>query len=236
MSIEPKLLNMENSGYGSKKMPSDWGVLGLKNREIYFEGINDLYDSGDYSQVIKKGLKRIKNYKSIDDLKKMNEIDLAVFCYLGLSYLKLNDTENAISCFHIVLSQTIFTQSMLSGFSSYIDMARFELDKLAERYGQERVQDNDPGLFLKDKSSRKCIIATTVCGSEHASDVIILKAFRDDVLATHSWGRTFIQCYYVLSPPIARRLERNKFAADLLREFLIRPLAVYIRSKLERDS
>lgn len=60
------------------------------------------------------------------------------------------------------------------------------------------------------KDFRRCFIATAVYGDYSAPEVLILRRFREQYLASNILGRIFIRFYYSVSPVIARKLERNK--------------------------
>lgn len=55
-------------------------------------------------------------------------------------------------------------------------------------------------------SSAGCYIATAVYGSYEAPEVLTLRRFRDQKLASTAAGRTAIRTYYAVSPSLARRL------------------------------
>jgi hypothetical protein len=71
-----------------------------------------------------------------------------------------------------------------------------------------------------------CYIATAVYGSYDASSVLILRHFRDELLAQSLLGRLFISAYYKISPPIANALNNagiiNRFVRNILDKIVIR--------------
>ena len=75
-------------------------------------------------------------------------------------------------------------------------------------------------------SSGGCFIATVVYGSPLAEQVVVLKAFRDNILQKSLLGRRFINLYYYISPPIATFIERNTWRRAATK-FLIWPI-IYI--------
>jgi hypothetical protein len=53
------------------------------------------------------------------------------------------------------------------------------------------------------KAKSGCFVATAACGDAFAPEVILLSAYRDEVLLQSRIGRTFVRVYYAMSPPIA---------------------------------
>jgi hypothetical protein len=76
----------------------------------------------------------------------------------------------------------------------------------------------------KPKAS-PCFIATAAYGSADAPDVKILRAFRDQSLASHRIGRQFIRAYERLSPHLAAVIANRPALRSMVRKFLICPLA-----------
>ena len=72
----------------------------------------------------------------------------------------------------------------------------------------------------KRGKSGGCYIATAVYGSYQAPEVLTLRKFRDEVLATSIIGRAFIKTYYFLSPPIANWLKDARVFNGLVRKVL----------------
>lgn len=68
-----------------------------------------------------------------------------------------------------------------------------------------------------------CFIATAVYGSYLAPEVIILKEFRDKYLITNSAGRSLVEFYCRISPPIADYISRHPYLKAAIR-FALTPL------------
>lgn len=66
-------------------------------------------------------------------------------------------------------------------------------------------------LFLSSASNERprCFIATSAFESPHATEVQILRHFRDQYLKKSFWGRKFIFLYYKFSPTIACALDKH---------------------------
>jgi len=69
-----------------------------------------------------------------------------------------------------------------------------------------------------------CFIATAAYGTETASQLDILRDFRDQVLLESALGSRFVEAYYRLSPPVADFIARNDFLRAVVREALIDPV------------
>jgi uncharacterized Zn finger protein (UPF0148 family) len=70
------------------------------------------------------------------------------------------------------------------------------------------------------KSSGGCYIATAVYGSYEAPEVIVLRQFRDEVLAQSMLGKFFIKIYYILAPSISNWLKNTKYINNLVKKTL----------------
>lgn len=72
----------------------------------------------------------------------------------------------------------------------------------------------------------KCFIATAAYQSGTAAPVMLLRKFRDRVLAQHAWGRSFIESYYQHSPEWAEWAWSRPWARALARK-LLTPLELF---------
>lgn len=69
-----------------------------------------------------------------------------------------------------------------------------------------------------------CFIATAAYGTEMASQLDILRAFRDQVLLKNTPGSRFVEAYYKLSPPVADFIAKHDFLRAVVREALLDPV------------
>lgn len=70
------------------------------------------------------------------------------------------------------------------------------------------------------EKSGGCYIATAVYGSYEAPQVLVLRRFRDERLASSALGRLAIETYYKISPPLARNLPRLVWLSHQVRRAL----------------
>lgn len=89
------------------------------------------------------------------------------------------------------------------------------------------------GTDTNEKKSG-CFIATACYGTDTATEVLILRAFRDSVLLSSITGRAFVKIYYLFSPPIARIIDSHSLLRLLVRNLFIQPIANFCRSKLNK--
>lgn len=75
-------------------------------------------------------------------------------------------------------------------------------------------------LTLSNKTRPRCFIATSAFAYETNSTVLELCRFRDQFLATKSWGRSFIVIYYRYSPSIAEALDQTPLLKPVVRMLL----------------
>ena len=71
----------------------------------------------------------------------------------------------------------------------------------------------------------RCFIATAAYGTETASQLDILRDFRDQVLLENAMGSQLVEVYYKVSPPVADFIAKSDFLRAVVREVLIDPVA-----------
>ena len=72
---------------------------------------------------------------------------------------------------------------------------------------------SDPGMFgsYNHSDSQGCYVATCVYGSYDCPQLWTLRRFRDNVLSTSWYGRTFIWLYYATSPTLVKWFGKAKW-------------------------
>ena len=119
------------------------------------------------------------------------------------------DSKAVIDMNDILVAKQKF-QEPASAFQS-LDSCNFNLTNISLP-GRESPR-------LKDESS--CFVATATYGSPNHETVLLLRSFRDDVLANYRIGRLFISAYWIIGPRLARFINHypisKKAIAPLLR-------------------
>lgn len=80
-----------------------------------------------------------------------------------------------------------------------------------------------------------CFIATAAMGSALHPHVQLLRDFRDDILLQSHYKETFehlLNKYYKISPPIAAKMNENRFVKLMLRYALVYPIVFGIKGIL----
>ena len=85
-----------------------------------------------------------------------------------------------------------------------------------------------------DVAVQQCFIATACYGSPEATEVVVLRAFRDRHLLRTAVGRWFVAAYYALSPPLAAFLTRHDRCRRVTRTLLVAPVAAAVRRAMDR--
>jgi hypothetical protein len=76
-----------------------------------------------------------------------------------------------------------------------------------------------------------CFVATAVYGNENATEVCLLRRFRDEVLLRNCLGRFVINCYYWIGPYLAWLIVKTPFlkrASKILLDRMIQLLEATI--------
>lgn len=207
--IAPLALNATHR-FGPKNDYLSWEKIEtlLHDQQI---GVVPRYDAKVYSAAIDEGLRYLKSagFSNVGDLNKIQEVNLALFYYVGMSYYRSGNIHNAAACLSIVYSQLRFLNEILSNYKQYPINAGRTLLEIAARHHHESTAE-DIEAFLKPNVGKSgCFVATAACGDPFAPQVIALSAWRDEVLLGNRIGRAFMCLYYLASPPFAALIARS---------------------------
>lgn len=92
-----------------------------------------------------------------------------------------------------------------------------------------RIKSLNPNADTSDKTSSGCFIATATTGDINHPDVKQLRLFRDTILSHYEIGVKFIDKYYLISPPIAKRIESDYLLKKMVFIFFIKPLSMFTK-------
>ena len=101
--------------------------------------------------------------------------------------------------------------------------------KVVDRDEQGRIKlskraVDDPAAYASGRKTQGgCFIATACYGSPHCREVLVLRRFRDDVLARRALGRCFVSLYYRFSPRAAAWLTRHPRWRQYVKWFVVDP-------------
>jgi hypothetical protein len=83
-------------------------------------------------------------------------------------------------------------------------------------------------LKAANVKSGNCFIASIAFESRNDPTLVILRAFRNQVLTPHPAGKTFVRLYYKWSPGLANRLQHHKWVKKVLKTVLP-PIALCLK-------
>jgi hypothetical protein len=96
---------------------------------------------------------------------------------------------------------------------------------------EERMKISKEIEEKEKKKNGSCFIATACYGDYDAAEVLILRKYRDEILLKTIIGRTIVWFYYLLSPPIARLIEKSDYLRYIIQKYLLNPIVSMIQHK-----
>jgi hypothetical protein len=104
--------------------------------------------------------------------------------------------------------------------------------RIAHSKNKSLKEQNASSNEQKSQSGKKegCYIATAVYGSYDCPQVMVLRRFRDNILATKFFGRAFIKIYYLISPWLVAHFAGQEWFNGFFRKRLDK-LILYLKAK-----
>jgi hypothetical protein len=93
--------------------------------------------------------------------------------------------------------------------------------KESKEYVEKLASDHGIG-FPAGKGG--CFIATACYGDYDSTEVLVLRLYRDEKLLKTIPGMVFVKIYYILSPFIAKQLDKSDKLKYFVRTYLLKPL------------
>ena len=87
----------------------------------------------------------------------------------------------------------------------------------------------DRYIQTPQKAKSGCFIATACYGDYEATEVLVLRNYRDNVLLKNNFGKIAIDIYYFISPPIAKLLEKSDSLKAFVRKNILAPIILRIK-------
>ena len=175
----------------------------------------------------KPKLQNIKNILGSSNELYLQLSSLVVNSALSMIIEVVNSTQNRLeydpSIIHTLpgtFSSAVLALNSMDSFDMFSDIrTRFNTNKRTIR---------DINISLKnlksDQSSDGCYIATMAYGDYDHPQVMVLRRFRDEILAKTFLGRSFITLYYATSPHLVQLLKNqdgiNIFIRNILDKFV----------------
>lgn len=97
-----------------------------------------------------------------------------------------------------------------------------------EWFRSRRLKPEERSGSTGNAAKSGCFIATAAYGVDYNDELRVLYDFRDRALMKSSLGRQCVSLYYVLSPPLARRLARSSWLRARVRKHVLDPIVSLI--------
>lgn len=78
-------------------------------------------------------------------------------------------------------------------------------------------------------SESKCFIATAAYGTQFTKEIDVIRKWRNEI-EKNSLGKSFIEFYYIISPPLASVISRSNLFKKTVRLSLV-PLVNYLKER-----
>lgn len=103
------------------------------------------------------------------------------------------------------------------------NLAEFEGGLIEET--EQYIEQASP----KPKSG--CFVATVCYGNYEAKEVLILRKYRDKVLMKSRLGKISVQAYYLISPPLAKLIDKSSTIKTFIRRNILDKIVSKIQQK-----
>jgi ribosomal protein L7/L12 len=113
------------------------------------------------------------------------------------------------------------------------------MEKGASSQGNRSSRNRETQIddIIKEQGSKPksgCFIATACYGDYNATEVLVLRKFRDEQLLRSFSGKVFVRFYYTVSPLIAKQLEKSAKLKRLIITYLLNPMVTRLSGRIRK--
>jgi len=88
------------------------------------------------------------------------------------------------------------------------------------------TMQGDYSITANSEVTSRCFIATATYGTPMAEEIQILREFRDEYLVTNPLGKSLVEFYYTVSPPMAAFVTEHPILKPIVRAGLMPVVAI----------
>lgn len=145
----------------------------------------------------------------------------------------VNDTEGATRRFNITINQPVNVSWQINGTEvqtneKVTEASYTNTSAIIGSWNVSVIVNNTNGTDMQTwvwtVEPSPCFIATAAYGTALHEDINVLRDFRDEYLMTNPAGRTFVNIYYNMSPPLADVIRENEGLRTAVRAGFVKPL------------
>lgn len=97
------------------------------------------------------------------------------------------------------------------------------------------VDENYAAPTVTKKQADACFVVTATLGDANHPDVVLLRRFRDDWIATRSGGPSVITWYYRVGPHLAAWIEQSQRRRSVAYKLVVQPAVRFAKGRLHRS-
>jgi hypothetical protein len=147
------------------------------------------------------------------------------FHFGAIAFKNIGKNEKYLACLKVLFSLKDFASNLNSEDQELLNLDISKYHSLSKELGIDYLNNIQVAEVLKKSG---CFIATACYGSYDAPEVMVLRAFRNEVLLRGTVGRGFVRLYYAVSPSLARFVARRATLKKWTRLCVIGPIVTVV--------